>query len=725
MAINFRTPRQFVWILSALTLALSLLFIYDGWVSAQHMRHSNGVYNWLPTPVHTVESTVSDYAFAMIGGAPADDRISILAMDDDTFARLGFPFERKYYADVVDKLNALGVKVIVFDMLFTDPDRRSPQDDAIFALSIKNAGNVIIGGYIDRAASSSDSWLNLDVKYSFRYPLDILRRSAYMCASASVDQTIDSDGHIRNMQVFDYRSAYSSPPGTGYAAYSGKPIATVAAAAYALYTGQGPDKVYADFKNRNYYRLNIPDPVARPKSPGRQAAAPEHPVLLRSSYPEISFIDLLDGKLSDGEKSRLKGGIVFVASTSIGAYDHHPSPFGENFPGVMFHATMLDNMLNSSWLRVASPFWGWLGMLGMLWFSLVSFNLSLVWGGVLTCVLGFGWFLLYCVQFYKGMLGLVVMPEMGLLTGYIAVTVYRVVVEGREKRWVKNTFGQYLSPDLLQVLMNDPSKLKFGGEKREMTIFFLDIAHFTNISESLTPEELSQFLNRYLSALTAVILKNHGYVNKYIGDCIMAFWNAPIEEPDQRYLACLSGLECIAAVAELNKNLVAGLPETPAVRIGINSGIVNLGNYGSSTRFEYTVIGDEVNLASRMEGANKFFASHLLVAESSYLPVKDRLLGREIGRIRVVGKSVPIRVFELLAKRGSATKEQLALVDAFDRAAGPFALGDFVSALKIYEEALALAPSDPVTLRRVECVRGFIKDGAPGDWDGVFNLTSK
>ena len=725
MAINFRSPKPFLLALSALTLLLSLVFWYDHWIYERHLTNSDGLFHSLPAPVQAIESTVSDFAFKIIGGAPADGHISIVAIDDDTLARLGYPFERKYYATVVDKLKALGAKAIVFDMLFPDPDRRNPQDDRIFADSIKKAGNVVLGGYIEHENSDSGDPFKINVQYVFRYPQEILRKAAFLCASASVDQSIDTDGHIRRMLLFDRRVFYMDTPGTGYPGYSGQPVFSLAAAAYTLYTGQAPDKIYAAHNRRNEYRLNISDPVSSPKSPGRPKKETGKATLIASIYPEVSFIDLLDDTLSVDEKARIKDGVVFVASTSMGAFDHRPGPFSDNTPGVMFHATLLDNISNGSWLRVVSPLWNWLGMVGMLWFSLVSFNLSIVLGGVLTCVLAFCWLLLYGTLFYHGSQGAVVMPELGLIIGYIAVTVYRVVVEGREKRWVKNTFGQYLSPDLLKVLMNDPAKLKFGGEKRDMTIFFLDIAHFTNISEKLTPEALSQFLNRYLSALTAVILKNHGFVDKYIGDSIMAFWNAPLEESDQRYLACLAAVECINAVEELNKTLPPGMPETPAVRIGINSGTVNVGNYGSSTRFSYTVIGDEVNLASRIEGVNKFFGSHLLVTEATYLPVRDRLLGRELGRVRVVGKIVPIRVYELLAKRADATALHLSLVELFERAAVPFAAGDFAGALKIYEEALALAPDDAVLLLRLNCVRDFIKNGAPHGWDGVFNLTSK
>ena len=171
-------------------------------------------------------------------------------------------------------------------------------------------------------------------------------------------------------------------------------------------------------------------------------------------------------------------------------------------------------------------------------------------------------------------------------------------------------FGQYVPPEVVDILVKNPERLKLGGEKRDMTMFFLDIAHFTTISEKMSPEALIQFLNHYLTALTDDIFHNNGVVDKYIGDCVMAFWNAPLDEPDHRRKACLAAVACVATIERLNREYVdPSMPETPKVRIGLNSGEVVVGNTGSARKLAYTVLGDEVNLASRLEGANKFFGS--------------------------------------------------------------------------------------------------------------------
>ena len=318
-----------------------------------------------------------------------------------------------------------------------------------------------------------------------------------------------------------------------------------------------------------------------------------------------------------------------------------------------------------------------------------------------------------------------VMPAMSLALPFVFVTVHRAVTEGREKKWIKNTFGQYLSPKVVEVITKDPSKLVLGGEKRDMTVFFLDIAHFTTISEKMDPEKLTLFLNRYLSRFTDVILKHDGVVDKYIGDCIMAFWNAPLDQKQHRLFGCLSAIECIEAIKELNRDLPEGLPERPAVRIGLNSGNMVVGNMGSSTRLSYTVIGDEVNLASRLEGANKFFGSHIMVSERTYSEASEHVEARMLGRVRVVGKDVPIRVFELLAKKGELSPEKISLQAAYGEGVELFYKKEFEKAAKSFTKALETVPDDAPSQLYLRIAKDYEVMPPPENWDGVFNLTAK
>ncbi|MEK7657364.1 MAG: adenylate/guanylate cyclase domain-containing protein, partial [Elusimicrobiota bacterium] len=265
-----------------------------------------------------------------------------------------------------------------------------------------------------------------------------------------------------------------------------------------------------------------------------------------------------------------------------------------------------------------------------------------------------------------------------------------------------------------------------GGDKRDMTVFFLDIAHFTTISEKMTPEDLIKFLNHYLTALTDVILSNKGVVDKYIGDCVMAFWNAPLDTPGHRSLACKAAAECIEVIERLNKEYVdPSMPEKPAVRIGLNSGEVVVGNTGSARKLAYTVLGDEVNLASRLEGANKFFGSTVMASESTYKEAKDTVEARVLGQVRVVGKAIPIRVYELLSKKGGLSEAWKKALPLYEDGVTLYLARDFNGAKARFKEVQQLVPGDKPSKLYLSVCEDYSVIPPGSDWDGVFNLTAK
>jgi len=315
-------------------------------------------------------------------------------------------------------------------------------------------------------------------------------------------------------------------------------------------------------------------------------------------------------------------------------------------------------------------------------------------------------------------------PGVTLLVSFIAVTIYRVLTEGAEKKAIKALFGQFVAPEVVNQLANDPSKVKLGGEKRDLTIFFLDIAHFTNISEKMDPEQLIHFLNRYLTALSDPILESHGTIDKYIGDCIMAFWNAPVLDKDHRKDAVLTALQCQRIILELNKTLDPGVPEVPMVRIGINSGIATVALTGTQRKIQYTAIGDEVNLASRLEGANKFFGSKIIISGSTYEGAKDVCEARYLGRARVVGKATPVPVYEPLAEKNKLTPAWAKALPVWEKGVKAFYDKKYDDALAVFTEFVQLMPEDGPG----ELYLNISRDYAalpPDDWDQVFNLTAK
>ena len=317
-----------------------------------------------------------------------------------------------------------------------------------------------------------------------------------------------------------------------------------------------------------------------------------------------------------------------------------------------------------------------------------------------------------------------VAPGLILIGSFLVLTVHKVLIEGAEKKLIKAKFGQFVSPEIVEELATNPEKAKLGAQKREMTVFFLDIAHFTTISEKMSAEALMAFLNRYLSSFSEVILDRRGTIDKFIGDCVVAFWNAPLENKDHARDAVLTALRCQIAIAELNKNLDASIPEIPQIRIGINTGFMNVGFTGTERKLAYTVIGDQVNLASRLEGANKFFGSQIIISEPTYQGAKDAVEARYLGRARVVGKETPVPVYEPLAVKGKLTPAWAKALPVWEKGVAAFYDKKYEDALARFTEFLVLMPQDGPG----ELYRNISRDYAalpPDDWDQVFNLTAK
>jgi len=301
----------------------------------------------------------------------------------------------------------------------------------------------------------------------------------------------------------------------------------------------------------------------------------------------------------------------------------------------------------------------------------------------------------------------------------LAMLLVNYAVEGRQKRFIQNAFGQYLSPQVIERLVADPDQLKLGGEKRCLSIFFSDVAGFTSISERLDPVGLTSLLNDYLSEMTSIIYAHGGTIDKYEGDAIIAFWNAPLDLPDHAVQAVRASLECQRRLAEIQPRLMklAGRPVT--ARIGLNTGDVVIGNMGSSQRFNYTFLGDAGNLASRLEGINKLFGTRFLVSSFTKDAAGDPpdLAWREIGRVRVVGKSQPVTVFEPLA-RGDAEAQAGALA-TFDKALRSWYGGAFAEALAGFE-AGADVPSQHYAAKTRELIAE-----PPTLWEGVWDAKEK
>ncbi len=310
----------------------------------------------------------------------------------------------------------------------------------------------------------------------------------------------------------------------------------------------------------------------------------------------------------------------------------------------------------------------------------------------------------------------VVLPTNAVMAALTGAIVLNYATEGRRKAFIKKAFRHYLSPAVIDRILDDPSQLKLGGERKELTILFSDIEGFSTFSEKLDPESLTSLLNAFLSDMTDIILDEGGTLDKYEGDAIIAFWNAPADQPDHAERACRAALKCRQKIRERQEEYARKAGAPLRMRIGINTGVVVVGNMGSAKRFDYTVLGDAANLASRLEGANKFFGTRIMISQETWQKTSGRFTGRRIGLLRVVGRAKPVEVFELTGLE--AGPEECG--KKFDQAIACCLAKKWREALDFFESL----PGDPVARLYAERCRKLIEN--PGsDWDGIWNLDRK
>ena len=438
----------------------------------------------------------------------------------------------------------------------------------------------------------------------------------------------------------------------------------------------------------------------------------------------------------------LKGKILILGATAIGVYDLRVTPFEENYPGVETHANALSNLLIEAarargekvdadapgFLRT-SPLEEktmWLGLLiGGLIFSALIAYFGAGAGLALTAVTLTLIYLLDKYFLFKN--GIVItsfFPTALVSLNFIALTSFKYFTEERKKRELKGTFEKYVSPAIVAEVLADPENIELGGKKMELTVMFSDVRGFTTISEKLDPRALSDLLNSYLTPMTNLVFKHKGTLDKYMGDAIMAFWGAPVHYPDHAKHACRCALAMLVKLRELQADYRAkGLPEID-IGIGLNTGEMSVGNMGSDTVRSYTVMGDAVNLGSRLEGINKQYGTRIIISEFTHKVVCDTFVCREVDWVKVKGKALPVRIFELVAEGKIPAKTQ-ELLAHFAAGFAFYHEMKFAEAIREFSSALAIEPNDAPSQLYLERCQDYLSEPPPSDWDGVFTMTSK
>jgi adenylate cyclase len=438
----------------------------------------------------------------------------------------------------------------------------------------------------------------------------------------------------------------------------------------------------------------------------------------------------------------LKDKIVFFGVTAIGVFDLRVTPFDGNFPGVETHANTLSNLLIESARargeKVDPKAPGFLQttpyeerlmpillvVLGFVLAGMISYYPSVAGLFITLGTL----FTVYVVDkyylFQEGILVASMFPVTLIILEFMTLTFYKYFTEERTRRELKGTFEKYVSPAIVNEVLADPENIELGGKKMNLTVMFSDVRGFTTISEKLDPRQLSDLLNSYLTPMTNLVFAHKGTLDKYMGDAIMAFWGAPVHFPDHAVHACRCALKMLLKLKELQAEYRAkGLPEID-IGIGLNTGEMSVGNMGSDTVRSYTVMGDAVNLGSRLEGINKTYGTRIIISEFTYREVSKRFVCREIDWVTVKGKNIPVKIYELVAE-GKVPDEQAVLLRNFEEGFKLYHEQRFGDALAFFQRALQVDANDAPSQLYLERCEDYLKNPPPPDWDGVFEMKTK
>ncbi len=421
--------------------------------------------------------------------------------------------------------------------------------------------------------------------------------------------------------------------------------------------------------------------------------------------------------------------IVLIGATAIGIYDLRVIPFSNVYPGLEIHANIVDSVLKTDFLR--QPNWTSIFDIMAILMAGLILGLGLPRSGVFTGagIAGalFVGHIVLCQYLFagQGVILNMVYPLMVIIAVYVSLTAYKYFVETRQKRFIRNAFSTYLAPTVVQQLIESPQSLELGGAEREITAFFSDVQGFTSISENLSPHELVELLNEFLTQMTDIILKHEGTVDKFEGDAIIAFFGAPNVLPNQAQTACQTCVEMQKRLAELRQKWRSEKRPELFMRIGMCTGPAVVGNMGSASRMDYTMMGDTVNTAARLEGVNKIYGNYTLMCENTYQKAKNSIAAREIDAIKVVGKTEPITIYEVIGSADEIDERQAQTIAFYAKGLAAYRLREWEQAIQYFQEALEATPADGPSQAMAARCRTYQTSPPGADWDGAFVMQTK
>ncbi|MBK7766987.1 MAG: adenylate/guanylate cyclase domain-containing protein [Sulfuritalea sp.] len=690
-----------------------------------------------------------------------DQRVVILDIDEKSLAEQGrWPWGRDKLATLMNKLfDQYGVRLVGFDVVFAEPDESSglksleslatkelkdipgfqttlrdlrPQldNDARFAAALKNRP-VILGYYFSSKEGGASSGAAPDSVFpagtfsgrriaftqwvSYGGNLPEFQKAA--AGAGHFNPLVDQDGTSRRVPLLvEYKGQYYESLALAMVRnlLGGPPITPG-------YPGSSPASYAAmewlDLQAAGGGVMRIPvDENAATLIPYRG---------FQGSFSYISITDVLNDRVP---KDQLAGRVIVIGTTAPGLMDLRATPVGAAYPGVEIHANLIAGMLDGAIKHKPPYILGADVLLVLISGAVMAFLLPMLSPLRATLVGVLVLLLALIVNFSFWHVSNVVLP---LANGIIAIVLLYAMnmswgyfVESRTKRQLTGLFGQYVPPELVEEMSRDPENYSMAGRKAELTVLFSDVRGFTTISEGLEPDQLASLMNEYLGAMTVVVRKHRGTLDKYIGDAIMAFWGAPVDDPEHAKNAVRTGLEMHVALDELNKGLLArGWPELK-IGVGVNTGTMTVGDMGSPVRQSYTVMGDAVNLGSRLEGITKQYGVGMIAGESTRELLKKEFVFRELDRVRVKGKEDPVAIYEPVGEEGKVSREDLEEIKLWNQALRSYRAQDWDKAEVTLMNLQRIKPRYLYDLyvKRVEHLR---KEPPGENWDGVTIFETK
>lgn len=668
--------------ISSVSFAFSLILFLSGVLTSFEYK----AYDLFSRQLNPAESS-GDVVIVQI------DQRSIDALRDQS---VNWPWPRQVHAPIFEYLSQ--ADAVFFDVLTTEPSSYGVEDDAILAGALKKAGNVFLPVFLssaERVTDPAEQEFIAGISLSGNAPAP---RLAYRSAILPIPEIREACRGAGNVMIKpDSDGVYRKVP-----LNFGLDGHTIPHFVMGYLMGQGTVSASREGFSAAGKSIPLADGMLLLRF---HTAERPFPVISAADILQ-SYLDQREGRKPAVDAAFFKGKKVFIGLTAAGLYDLKPTAVSSISTGVLVHATALDNLLNGDWMVPLSRVWSVLFMLAVsvaaVWFILnhlsLSANLAFVCGAAVV-VAG-----ILAVLFGNGLYLQIIPPFMALGTSSLIAAAYSYATEGKERRFVRRTFSQYMDETIVQHLLKNPELIRPGGRRKRVTVFFLDIAGFTPIAENLPAEDTAEILHTLLNAFTEVVIRNHGVIDKYIGDCIMAFWGAPLETEQDETDACRAALGCLEALEEINRGFRDRGLTTIAIRIGIHSGDAVVGNLGSDRLFDYTVVGDTVNLAARLESANKQFGTRVLISADTWERTGDSFVAREMGLVEVKGKSRPVRIHEIMAVSEAAERCILEKAEIHREALAFFYAGQWREATDLFDRILGLDPADgPSAWYRTRC----------------------